>query len=84
MEAEREGPKMVRDSQKWKKVTIIQPRSYVQVANQLHRSTYQDDPDVGAGVTQDRDQYGQPGQASKKEEQVARMRQRQDRDREKK
>ena len=58
VEAEREGTKMVRDSQKWKKVEIIRPRSYAQAVSQQDRSTYQEDPDVGAGVTQGTVQQG--------------------------
>ena len=37
VEAEREGTRKVRDLQKWKKVTIIQPRNYAQGANQPTR-----------------------------------------------
>ena len=58
VEAEREGMKMVRDSQKWKKVEIIRPRSYAQAVSQQDRSTYQEDPDVGAGMTQGTVQQG--------------------------
>ena len=58
VEAEREGMKMVRDSQKWKKVEIIRPRSYAQAVSQQDRSTYQEDPDGEAGVTQGTVQQG--------------------------
>ena len=58
METERDSSKKVRDSQKWKKVTILQPRSYVKVATQLQRLTYQEDPDVSAGATQAGDHNG--------------------------
>ena len=67
VEAEREGSKMVRDSQKWKKVEIIRPRSYAQAVSQQHKSTYQEDPDVGAGVTQGTVQHG-AGRAGQQEE----------------
>ena len=59
VEAEREGTRKVRDLQKWKKVTIIQPRSYAQGANQPTRSTYQTEPDIGTGVTQGQAEVGQ-------------------------
>ena len=58
MEAEREGTRKVRDSQKWKEVTIIQPRKYAQEANQPTRSTYQTEPDIGTRVTQGRAEVG--------------------------
>ena len=48
VEPEREGTKMVRDSQKWKKVEIKD----AQAVSQQDRSTYQNDPDVVAGMTQ--------------------------------
>ena len=67
VEAEREGTQMVRDSQKWKKVEIIRPRSYAQAVSQQHKSTYQEDPDVGAGVTQGTAQHG-AGRAGQQEE----------------
>ena len=46
---EPESTKMVRDSQKWKKVEIKEPCPAV---SQQDRSTYQNDPDVVAGMTQ--------------------------------
>ena len=48
VESERESMKMVRDSQKWKKVEIKD----AQAVSQQDRSTYQNDPDVVAGMTQ--------------------------------
>ena len=45
---EPESTKMVRDSQKWKKVEIKD----AQAVSQQDRSTYQNDPDVVAGMTQ--------------------------------
>ena len=53
VEAERDGVKKVRDSQKWKRVTILQPRSYGREATQVQKSTYQNDPDIGAGMARE-------------------------------
>ena len=53
VEAERDGVKKVRDSQKWKRVTILQPRSYGREATQVQKSTYQNDPDIGAGTARE-------------------------------
>ena len=53
VEAERDGVKKVRDSQKWKKVTILQPRRYGKGASQVQRSTDQEDPDIGAGAARE-------------------------------
>ena len=64
VEAERDGVKKVRDSQKWKKVTILQPRSYGRGASQVQQSTYQEDPDIGAGAGgHPGEEAGQDGQA---------------------
>ena len=65
VEAERDGVKKVRDSQKWKRVTILQPRSYGREATQVQKSTYQNDPDIGAGTAREGQRpggvHGYPG-----------------------
>ena len=60
MEAERDGTIKVRDTQRWKRINIIKPRSYAQAVTQPNRSTHQEDPDVGAGANTTTEADGAP------------------------
>ena len=55
----RGGKHKTRDSQKWKSVETRHKRRYVQQEATAGRSSYQEDPDIGAGDMTEEDQEQQ-------------------------